>query len=512
MRLCAKWQADGLQPGDRLLILMENRPEWAVAAIASCMYGVVSVPAYTTHKDHEVRYLIEKSDAVAAVVSDGPLHDRLRSVTSSATFKLYVASDVEKPLFPDITDGEFTLVENREPDALYALIATSGTNGLPKLVALTQRNLQANVTSILDVLKEANLAEPHRFLSFLPLAHAYEHMAGLYLPLYLGGEIFYCEKLDKLSAMMAEVSPTLMTAVPRLYELLYSRITNQIEKESRIKRLLFETTIRLGQKPQLSFVERLLDGLCERLVRHKVRQRFGGKLRYFVSGGAALNPKISEFFQGLGVGILQGYGQTEASPVISVNRPGAERADTVGQQLPGVEVRLSDGGELLVRGDNVMTGYWDDPQSTSEALRDGWLHTGDLAEIDPDGHIRIVGRLKDLIVNSGGDNIAPAPIEQEMSLYPEIEQVVIVGDARPWLSAIICLSEEIELAQRYDVVHDVIKRYNQNKSPLLQVRKAVVMDEPCSIDNGLLTPTHKVKRKQVIAQYEAQIDALYSLK
>jgi long-chain acyl-CoA synthetase len=512
MRLCAKWQADGLQPGDRLLILMENRPEWAVAAIASCMYGVVSVPAYTTHKDHEVRYLIEKSDAVAAVVSDGPLHDRLRSVTSSATFKLYVASDVEKPLFPDITDGEFTLVENREPDALYALIATSGTNGLPKLVALTQRNLQANVTSILDVLKEANLAEPHRFLSFLPLAHAYEHMAGLYLPLYLGGEIFYCEKLDKLSAMMAEVSPTLMTAVPRLYELLYSRITNQIEKESRIKRLLFETTIRLGQKPQLSFSERLLDGLCERLVRHKVRQRFGGKLRYFVSGGAALNPKISEFFQGLGVGILQGYGQTEASPVISVNRPGAERADTVGQQLPGVEVRLSDGGELLVRGDNVMTGYWDDPQSTSEALRDGWLHTGDLAEIDPDGHIRIVGRLKDLIVNSGGDNIAPAPIEQEMSLYPEIEQVVIVGDARPWLSAIICLSEEIELAQRYDVVHDVIKRYNQNKSPLLQVRKAVVMDEPCSIDNGLLTPTHKVKRKQVIAQYEAQIDALYSLK
>jgi long-chain acyl-CoA synthetase len=512
MRLCAKWQADGLQPGERLLILMENRPEWAVTAIASCMYGLVSVPAYTTHKDQEVRYLIEKSDAVAAVVSDGPLHDRLRSVTSSAAFKLYVASDVEKPLFPDITDGEFTLVENREPDALYALIATSGTNGLPKLVALTQRNLQANVSSILDVLEEADLAEPHRFLSFLPLAHAYEHMAGLYLPLYLGGEIFYCEKLDKLSAMMAEVSPTLMTAVPRLYELLYSRITNQIEKESRIKRLLFETTIRLGQKPQLSFVERLLDGLCERLVRHKVRQRFGGKLRYFVSGGAALNPKISEFFQGLGVGILQGYGQTEASPVISVNRPGAERADTVGQQLPGVEVRLSDGGELLVRGDNVMTGYWDDPQSTSEALRDGWLHTGDLAEIDPDGHIRIVGRLKDLIVNSGGDNIAPAPIEQEMSLYPEIEQVVIVGDARPWLSAIICLSEEIELAQRYDVVHDVIKRYNQNKSPLLQVRKAVVMDEPCSIDNGLLTPTHKVKRKQVIAQYEAQIDALYSLK
>jgi len=368
------------------------------------------------------------------------------------------------------------------------------------------------VTSILQVLEEADLIEPHRFLSFLPLAHAYEHMAGLYLPLYLGGEIFYCEKLDKLSTMMADVSPTLMTAVPRLYELLHSRITSQLSKESSFKRSLFETTIRLGQKKQLFGFEWLFNGLCERLVRQKVRKRFGGKLRYFVSGGAALNPEISQFFQGLGVGILQGYGQTEASPVISVNRPGSERTDTVGPQLPGIEVRLSDEGELLVRGDNVMTGYWDDSQSTSEALRDGWLHTGDLAEIDPDGHIRIVGRLKDLIVNSGGDNIAPAPIEQEISLYPEVEQVVVVGDARPWLSAIICLSEEIELVRRDAAVHAILKRYNQNKSPLMQVRKAVMMDEPCSIENGLLTPTQKVKRKQVIAQYEPQIAALYSLK
>ena len=194
--------------------------------------------------------------------------------------------------------------------------------------------------------------------------------------------------------MMAEVSPTLMTAVPRLYELLHSRITSQIKKESSLKRRLFETTIRLGQKRQLSGFEKFLNTICERLVRQKVRKRFGGQLRYFVSGGAALNPKISEFFQGLGVGILQGYGQTEASPVISVNRPGAERADTVGPNLPGVEVRLSEAGELLVRGANVMTGYWNDPESTSAALIDGWLHTGDLAEIDADGHIRIVGRLK----------------------------------------------------------------------------------------------------------------------
>ena len=446
------------------------------------------------------------------MVSNGPLHDRLSALTSNVQFSTYVTTDDTKLMFAQIVDREFAVDGHRDPDELYALIATSGTNGLPKLVSLTQNNLQANVTSILRVLEEANLAEPHRFLSFLPLAHAYEHMAGLYLPLYLGGEIFYCERLDKLAPMMADVSPTLMTAVPRLYELLHSRITGQIAKGSPLKRRLFETTIRLGQKSELSGFEKILNTLCERLVRQKVRRRFGGQLRYFVSGGAALNPKISEFFQGLGVGILQGYGQTEASPVISVNRPGTERADTVGPHLPGVEVRLSEAGELLVRGANVMRGYWNDPESTSAALIDGWLHTGDLAEIDPDGHIRIVGRLKDLIVNSGGDNIAPGPIEQELNLFPEIDQAVVVGDARPWLSAIICFAEGVETTAYEQVVRDVLKRYNQDKSPVLQIRKALVMSEPCTMENGLLTPTHKIKRPQVIRLHQAQIDALYTTK
>ena len=511
-RLCAQWKVDGLSAGDRLLILMENRAEWAVTAIAACLYGVVLVPAYTTHTADEIQYLIEKAGASAAVVSDGMLRNRLETITTSAHFTMYVVSNADQHLFPDLAESEYAPGDDLGTDVLYALVATSGTNGLPKLVALTQRNLEANVSSILEVLRDANLVQPHRFLSFLPLAHAYEHMAGLYLPLYLGGEIFYCDKLDKLSAMMAEVSPTLMTAVPRLYELLYSRITLQMQKESSLKQRLFETTIRLGQKDQLTVGERILNGLCERLVRHKVRQRFGGQLRYFVSGGAALNPKISQFFQGLGVGILQGYGQTEASPVISVNRPGSERADTVGPQLPGVEVRLSEDAELLVRGDNVMTGYWNDPEATAKALIDGWLHTGDLAEIDPDGHIRIVGRLKDLIVNSGGDNIAPAPIEQEIGLYPEVEQVVVVGDGRPWLSAIICFAEGIEAQEPKQVIQTILKRYNQDKTPMMHIRKAIPMTEPCSIENGMLTPTHKIKRAQVIALHQAQIDKLYSTK
>ena len=309
MRLCAQWKADGLNVGDRLLILMENRPEWAVTAIASCIYGLVSVPAYTTHQDHEIQYLIEKSGAIAGVVSSGPLHDRLSALTSNTQFNTYVTADDTSPMFPHVVERDFTVDDHRDSNGFYALIATSGTNGLPKLVSLTQSNLQANVTSILRVLEEANLAEPHRFLSFLPLAHAYEHMAGLYLPLYLGGEIFYCEKLDKLASMMAEVSPTLMTAVPRLYELLHSRITSQIAKESSLKRRLFETTIRLGQKRQLSGFEKFLNTICERLVRQKVRKRFGGQLRYFVSGGAALNPKISEFFRDLALVFCKDMGR-----------------------------------------------------------------------------------------------------------------------------------------------------------------------------------------------------------
>lgn len=511
LRLCGQWKRDGLKSGDRILLLMENRPEWAVTAIASGLYGLVLVPAYTTHLPHEIEYLLDRSEAAAVMTSEGELRARIQTISLAASLHLYFASNDEPSLFGDIVGEPYQLQSEDlfHHDHLYALIATSGTNGLPKLVELTHQNLMSNVTGILTILREAHIDQPHRFLSFLPLAHAYEHMAGLYLPLHLRGEIFYCERLDKLARLMAEVKPTLMTAVPRLYELLYSRITAQVAQGSALTQWLFETTLRLGNEPHLTLREQMLNRICERLVRKKVRQRFGGRLQYFVSGGAALNPEISRFFGGLGVGILQGYGQTEASPVISVNRPGSARAETVGLALPDIEVQLSEEGELLARGPNVMRGYWRDQEATAYVLRDGWLHTGDLAEIDPDGHIRIVGRLKDLIVKSGGDNIAPAPIEQEITLYPEVDQIVVVGDAKPWLSAVICLNPELGKQDPQVLVYDILKRYNSNKPPSVQLRKAIVMDEPCSIENGLLTPTQKIKRPKLIAQYGEAIDALY---
>jgi len=508
-RLCTQWQSDGLKPGQRLLVLMENRPEWAVTAIACNLYGLVLVPAYTTHQEHEIDYLLDRSQASAVVTSDGELSNRLKSVDAASQLLWYTADNQSKILFPKLTQRNEKISTNQDQDSLYALIPTSGTNGQPKLVELTQNNILANVTSILTVLRDAKIDQPHRFLSFLPLAHAYEHMAGLYLPFHLGGEIFYCERLDKLANLMTDVKPTLMTAVPRLYELLYGRITAQVSKSGGLKQQLFQAAINLGNQSKLTLKDHCMNWICERLVRNKVRKRFGGRLQYFVSGGAALNPEISRFFRGLGVGILQGYGQTEASPVISVNRPGSARAETVGPALPNVEVRLTEEGELLVRGENVMRGYWQDPKATEVTIRDGWLYTGDLAEIDPDGHIRIVGRLKDLIVNSGGDNIAPAPIEQEITLYPEIDQVIIVGDGKPSLGALICLNNDFETIDPDSTVVNVLKRYNVNKPPLLQVRKGLLMTEPCTIENGFLTPTQKIKRSLVVEYYQEAIDDLY---
>lgn len=513
LRLAAWLVEQGVQSGDRVLLLMENRPEWAVVAIAVARMGAVLVPAYVTHQDDEIRYLLDRTEPKVCIASES-LHTRLLDALAGREMRCILVNEQDASLFSQIVIATLDpTYPEPSPDQLYTLIATSGTNGVPKIAMLSHRNLESNVQSVCQVLDEAGLLMPQRFLSFLPLAHAYEHMAGLQLPLAIGGEIYYCERLDRLSTDMQVVKPTLMTAVPRLYELLYQKIQVQIAQESEFKQTLFRKTLELGAKPtrRQSFSERVLNLICEQLVRKKVRQRFGGQLQYFVSGGAALNPEIAQFFTSLGIGILQGYGQTEASPVISVNRPRKVRIETVGPALPGVEVRLGPENELLVRGDLVMQGYWRDPDESAKAIQDGWLHTGDLAAIDADGHIRIIGRVKDLIVNSGGENIAPAPIEQDLVFHSDVEQAVLVGDGKPWLSALLVLSESaLQRGQNHaSIVRDVLRAANAGKPAYLQVRKAIVLAEPCTIENGLLTPTHKVKRQRVIALHQAEIDALY---
>ena len=519
----------GIEPGDRVMILAENCPEWAIYDLAVMGIGALVVPAYVTHTAADLSHIFNLVTPKALIASSQELTDRAMSAGLDASSLTHVWSrtpdDLTTPrtknitLLPwtDLLDNDITQAEEPYPAAITdtcCLIFTSGTSGLAKAAELSHRSIGANVDAAVAILNQFHFGENDRFLSFLPLAHAYEHTAGLHMPISMGSEIWFCESPEKLQQYLPEVRPTVATAVPRLYDLLYGRINGQLKNAPQIKQWMFNETLRLGKKhigeEQLSLFEKLLDKLLDKLVRKKVRARFGGRIRYFISGGAALNPVVGEFFTALGVGIIQGYGQTEASPLISVNRPDCIKLDSVGRTFDGVDIKLADDGELLVRGDLVMNGYWQDPKATAGTIIDGWLHTGDLASIDSDRFIRIIGRKKDLIVTSGGENIAPSKIESMLSSEPEIEQAVVFGDGRPWLGAVLIPTEAISSMPDCDIaLSAALQRANEQLNQSERVRKYVVQKMICSTDNGLLTPTQKVKRDAVLSQNEAAIQSLY---
>ena len=520
----------GVQPGDRVLLIAENRPEWAIADLAIMATGAIVVPAYTTHTVNDLRHVLELTEPKMAIVSKKVLaervlkanvdHDCLSHLMLMDELSDLSLDNVQQIAWPSNTQQvAWPNVASIKSDDICALIFTSGTGGKPKAAMLTHANVLQNVDAAEKVVREIPINENDRFMSFLPLAHAYEHMAGLHLPITLGSEIYYCESLDKLAQYLAEVSPTVSTAVPRLYDTLYSKIRAGVDKSSNFKKMLFAKTLDIGRRrflgESLSIIDRMIDPLLSVLVRKKLKARFGGRIKYFVSGGAALNPEVGLFFSSLNIGILQGYGQTEAAPLISVNLPNKIKMASVGPAIDGVEVKLSDAGELLVRGDNVMKGYWRDENATAMTIKDGWLYTGDLADIDEDGYITISGRAKDLIVTSGGDNVAPVKIESLLTLEDEIAQAVIVGDGRSWLSAVIVPEEDFvkSLGEDKDLhteLAKVVKRANESLSSIERIRKFIVRDEMFSIENGYVTPTQKIKRAKVIEDYADQIDALYT--
>ena len=343
----------------------------------------------------------------------------------------------------------------------------------------------------------------------------------MHLPFQIGAEVWYCESSDQIANNLVEVSPTLMTAVPRLYEVLHDRIMRGVRNKGGLSEKLFMQAVRLGTKCQqgkpLLPHEIILNLIVEKLVRSKVRSRLGGQLKFFISGGAALNPEIGNFFMALGINLLQGYGQTEASPLISANRPGRIKIETVGPVVSGVDMKIADDGEILVRGDLLMKGYWRDEAATAAVIQDGWLHTGDLGEVDREGYISITGRKKDIIVNSGGDNIAPGRVEALLTIEPEIEQAMVDGDKRPWLAAVIVPSEEVRtLASSPDalatMVGEAVDRANSRLSQLERVRRFIIADEPFSTENGQMTATLKVRRHIVRVLYEDRLAALYPQK
>ncbi len=538
----------GVKPGDRVVLVSENRPEWAIADLAIMAIGAITVPAYTTNTVDDHLYILDHAGAAAAIVSTERLAKRVILAARSAEICDTVIS-IEPPSDPHASginlygwdqvlamgDAGGADVEAaaraiaREETACF--IYTSGTGGRPKGVMLTHRSILANCMGAYWLLHGIGLGD-EVFLSLLPLSHSYEHTAGLFFPISIGAQIYYAEGPDQLAANLQEVRPTIMTAVPRLYEVLHDRILRGVERKGGHSAKLFHDAVRLGRKryedpASLGFGERIYDALLGLLVRRKVGQRFGGRLKAFVSGGAALNPDIGKFFLALDVALLQGYGQTEASPVVSANPPGAIRIETVGPPLRGVEVRIAEDGEILVAGDALMKGYWHDPETTAATIVDGWLHTGDIGTIHPDGYIQITDRKKDIIVNSGGDNISPARLEGKLTAEPEILQAMVYGDKRPYLVAVIVPDQafveewatqngraaSLEALCDDDgfrkAVGQAVERVNGGLAQIEKIRRFVVAREPFTTENGMMTPTLKVRRHKVRENYWEKLDGLY---
>jgi long-chain acyl-CoA synthetase len=538
----------GMGRGERVALVSENRPEWIIADLAIMSAGAITVPAYVTNTVEDHRHILANSGARAVIVSKTTLSARVLAAANQVD-TVHTVIAIEPPMGQasavdlmswdgmlargaDQPNGIVESVSAIEPDDVACLIYTSGTGGTPKGVMATHRNILTNCRGAYRVLEALGLGD-EVFLSFLPLSHSYEHTAGEMFPISLGAQIYFAEGADALAANMLEVRPTIMTAVPRLYETLHQRIRLGVARKNGLSQRMFERAVVIGRKrlssqpPSLG--ERLFDPVLDHVVRAKLRRRFGGRLKAMVSGGAPLNPEIGRFFLALGVTLLQGYGQTEAGPVITCNLPTHIKIDTVGPPIDGARLRIADDGEILVAGENVMKGYWNDAEATAQTLKEGWLHTGDVGVIDEDGYLRITDRKRDFIKNSGGEMISPARIEGYLSLEPEISQVMVFGDRRPYLVAVVVPGPEFVAGYAAGdapanlaalgadpglnrAMGAVIARINQTLQPSERVRRFVIAAEPFTTANGQMTPTLKIKRHAIREAYGAALDALYQTK
>ena len=538
----------GLQKGERVVLVSENRPEWLIADLAINAAGAITVPAYTTNTTADHRHVLNDSGAKGVIVSTKALAEKLLPALADAPDCRWVVAMEDPEAEPAagwkgfrwsevMAAGRAMADDVEEAIARFGradiscFIYTSGTGGVPKGVMLSHRAILCNCMGAYHLLEEYDLAD-EVFLSFLPLSHAYEHTAGQFFPVSIGAEIYYAEGVEHLLTNLAEARPTIMTAVPRLYESMHQRLCRSMSKEGGAKAALFGLAERLGRKrlqdpKSLGLIERLQDRAVERLVRDKVRARFGGRLKAMVSGGAALNPDIGNFFLALGLNILQGYGQTEAAPVITANPPGRVKMATVGIPLKGVDVKIAEDGEILVRGDLLMSGYWNNDAATAAAIRDGWLHTGDIGVFDEEGYLAITDRKKDIIVLTGGDNVSPARVESFLTLEPEIAQAMAYGDKRPSLVALLVpdpqflrewakangksrnLAEVAGDPDLHKALAPVVDRANKKLSNLEKIRRFALADEAFSVENEEFTPTMKIRRHKLKERYGAQLDALY---
>ncbi|HEU4959486.1 MAG TPA: AMP-dependent synthetase/ligase [Sphingomonas sp.] len=537
----------GLKRGDRVMLVSENRPEWCISDLAIMAAGCVTVPTYTTNTERDHTHIIENSGARAVIVSNARLAKTLMPAVVRAS-KAQIVVGIEEMRVAQSGEVELhdwrTLI-NRHPsdpeavameadfgrEDLACIIYTSGTGGAPRGVMQHHGAILHNVAGCTEIIAEDFGWDEEVFLSFLPLSHAYEHTGGQHFPIGLGAQIYYAEGLEKLASNIEEAKPTIMVVVPRLFEVLRTRISKAIEKQGGMAAWLLGKALEIGARDyenRSRVTDLPMKFLLDRTLKPKIARRFGGRIKAMVSGGAPLNPEIGIFFQSLGLTFLQGYGQTEAAPVICCNRPSAGlKMDTVGPPIPNTEVKIAEDGEILVRGELVMHGYWRNQAETDRVLRDGWLHTGDIGVIDDNGRVKITDRKKDIIVNDKGDNVAPQKIEGMLTLQPEIMQAMIWGDRKPYMVAAIVPDPEwtqewcahggepcdfARLAQNHDyraAIGKAVERVNADLSQIERIRRFIIADEPFGIENEQLTPSLKIRRHVLKEVYGSRLDALY---
>ena len=546
--LAKSLKAMGLAKGDRVMLVSENRPEWCIADLAVMAAGCVTVPTYTTNTERDHQHILDNSQSRAVIVSTAKLAQALMpAVVRSSECEFVIGMEPLKTAqkgqqsfhdWADLVQGTdadvAALTEemaNVGRDDLACIIYTSGTGGAPRGVMLHHGSILCNVDGAAEVLREDFGLGEERFLSFLPLSHAYEHSGGQFLPIGCGAEIYYSEGLEKLASNIEETQPTIMVVVPRLFEVLRARMIKTVEKQGKFPSYLLDKALTIGERDyggKKRFRDAPMRALLSKTLKPKIRARFGGRMKAMVSGGAPLNPDIGVFFQSLGITLLQGYGQTEAGPVVACNRPRAGiKMDTVGPPMKGVEIKIADDGEILLRGELVMKGYWRNKAETARVIKDGWLHSGDIGHLDEKGRLKITDRKKDIIVNDKGDNVAPQKVEGMLTLQPEILQAMVSGDKRPYIVGLIVPDPEWapEWAREQDIkynftelqdnpqfraaVRAAIDRVNADLSVTEKVRQFEFADEAFTIENGEMTPSMKIRRHVIRERYQARVDGLY---
>ena len=511
-----------IKKGDRCLIISDNRPEWMISDLSIMLSEGTTVPAYTTYTERDYEYIIDDCTPTIVFVSDKTQYEKIKSIIPKRNFikKVIVFEHI------DNLDDEFNLnignifkkISYKKKNFLdlkiqrkdiACIIYTSGTQGNPKGVMLSHGGIINNCDGAYDLLKTF-ISDKPKFLTWLPLSHSYEHTVQ-FVQIAVGARIFYAESIDKLIKNMNDCSPEIMTAVPRFYQNLYQKINSSFSKATGVKKILINQTIKLGKKKlnklKFSLKEKLINFLCENLVRKKIKSQFGGNLKAFISGGGALDKEVGSFLNAIGLPTLQGYGLTETSPVVSCNSMEDIRIETVGSPFKGNLVKIADDGEILVKGENVMMGYWKNEEETNKVLINGWLHTGDIGEFYGK-FLKITDRKKDIIITPGGENISPIKIENDLNKSNFIEQSLVYGDGKPYLVCLIVLSFEHKDIDK-EKIQDEIEKINKNLAKIEKIKKFIIIKDQFTIENGLMTPTLKLKRYKIVKNYKIQLEKLF---